>query len=48
MLVYRMTLVSFRLIRKNLGILREFFGQMVYRPPWSFAVSSLLKLLFLT
>ena len=27
-------LVSFRLFRKNLGHLREFFGQMVYRPPW--------------
>ena len=26
-------LVSFRLFRKNLGHLREFFGQMVYRPP---------------
>ena len=23
-----------RLFRKNLGNLREFFGQMVYRPPW--------------
>ena len=29
-----MALVSFRLFRKNLGHLREFFGQMVYRPPW--------------
>ena len=27
-------LVSFRLFCKNLGHLREFFGQMVYRPPW--------------
>ena len=27
--------VSFRLFRKNLGNLRDFFGQMVYRPfPW--------------
>ena len=26
-------LPSFRLFRKNLGNLREFFGQMVYRPP---------------
>ena len=26
-------LVSFRLFCKNLGHLREFFGQMVYRPP---------------
>ena len=29
-----MALVSFLLFRKNLGKLREFFGQMVYRPPW--------------
>ena len=28
-----MALVSFLLFRKNLGKLREFFGQMVYRPP---------------
>ena len=28
-----MALISFRLFRKNLGILRDFFGQMVYRPP---------------
>ena len=28
-----MTLVSFGLFRKNLGNLREFFGQMVHRPP---------------
>ena len=28
-----MALVSFRLFCKNLGYLREFFGQMVYRPP---------------
>ena len=28
-----MTLISFRLFRKNLGNLRDFFGQMVYRPP---------------
>ena len=27
-------LVSFPLFRKNLGNLREFFGQIVYRPPW--------------
>ena len=27
-------LLSFRLFRKNLGNLRDFFGQMVYRPPW--------------
>ena len=27
-------LVSFLLFRKNLGNLREFFGQIVYRPPW--------------
>ena len=26
-------LLSFRLFRKNLGNLRDFFGQMVYRPP---------------
>ena len=30
-----MALVSFRLFCKSLGHLREFFGQMVYRPhPW--------------
>ena len=29
-----MALISFRLFRKNLGNLRNFFGQMVYRPPW--------------
>ena len=34
MLVHGMTLVSFGLFRKNLGNLREFFGQMVHRPPW--------------
>ena len=28
-----MVLISFRLFRKNLGNLRDFFGQMVYRPP---------------
>ena len=27
-------LISFRLFHKNLGNLRDFFGQMVYRPPW--------------
>ena len=27
-------LVSFLLFCKNLGNLQEFFGQMVYRPPW--------------
>ena len=27
-------LVSFPLFLKNLGNLREFFGQIVYRPPW--------------
>ena len=32
--VHRMTLVSFRLFHKNLGNLREFFGQMVRRLPW--------------
>ena len=31
---YNMALISFRLFRKNLGNLRDFFGQMVYRPPW--------------
>ena len=25
--------ISFRLFRKNLGNLRDFFGQMIYRPP---------------
>ena len=29
-----MALISFRLFRKNLGNLRDFFEQMVYRPPW--------------
>ena len=29
-----MALVSFRLFRRNLGNLQEFFGQMDYRPPW--------------
>ena len=29
-----MALISFRPFRKNLGNLRDFFGQMVYRPPW--------------
>ena len=33
MLVHRMTLFSFQLFRKNLGNLREFFGQMVHPPP---------------
>ena len=33
-LLHRMALVSFLLFRKNLGNLREFFGQMFYRPPW--------------
>ena len=28
-----MALISFRLFRKHLGNLRDFFGQMVYRPP---------------
>ena len=32
LLVHRMTLVSFRLFRKNLGNLKEFFGQIVHRP----------------
>ncbi len=34
MLVHRMTLVSSGLFLKNLGNLREFFGQMSHRPPW--------------
>ena len=33
-LLHRIALVSFLLFRKNVGNLREFFGQMVYRPPW--------------
>ena len=33
-LLHRMALVSFLLFRENLGKLREFFGQIVYRPPW--------------
>ena len=32
-LLHRIALVSFRLFRKNLGNLGEFFGQMVYPPP---------------
>ena len=28
-----MTLVSFRLFRKNLGNLRQLFGQMIHPPP---------------
>ena len=32
-LLHRMALVSFLLFRKNLGNLREFFGQIVYRHP---------------
>ena len=32
-LLDRTALVSFLLFRKNLGNLREFFGQMVYPPP---------------
>ena len=32
--MHGMTLVSFGLFGKNLGNLREFFGQMVHRPPW--------------
>ena len=34
MLLHGMALVSVRLFCKNLGNLQEFFGQMVYRPPW--------------
>ena len=34
MLLHRMALVSSRLFCKNLGNLQEFWGQMVYRPPW--------------
>ena len=34
MLLHRMALASFPLFCKNLGSLQEFFGQMVYRPPW--------------
>ena len=34
MLLHHMSLVSFLLFCKNLGNLQEFFGQMVYRPPW--------------
>ena len=34
MLLHHMALVSVRLFCKNLGNLQEFFGQMVYRPPW--------------
>ena len=31
--MHGMALVSFGMFRKNLGNLREFFGQMVHRPP---------------
>ena len=34
MLLHRMALVPVRLFCKNLGNLQEFFGQMVYCPPW--------------
>ena len=34
MSVHRMTLVSFRMFRENLGNLQEFFGQMVRHPHW--------------
>ena len=33
-LLHHTALVSFLLFRKNLGNLQEFFGQIVYRPPW--------------
>ena len=33
-LLHRMALVSFLLFRKNLATCENFFGQMVYRPPW--------------
>ena len=33
-LLHRLAFVSFLLFRKNLGNLREFFGQIVYCPPW--------------
>ena len=32
-LLHRMAIVSFLLFRKNLGNLREFFGQMISAPP---------------
>ena len=32
MLLHRMTLISFGQLRKTLGNLPEFFGQIVYRP----------------
>ena len=31
---YHMPVRPTLLFRKNLGNLREFFGQIVYRPPW--------------
>ena len=38
MLLHRMTLISFRLFRENLGNMRELFGQIVLTtpppPPW--------------
>ena len=46
MLLHRMVLVSFRLFCKNLGNLQEFFGQMVYHPPWpKIARTPMLKVL---
>ena len=44
MLVHGMTLVSFGLFRKNLGNLREFFGQMVHRPPWQKIARTLMHM----
>ena len=44
MLLHRMALVSFRLFCKNLGNLQEFFGQMVYRPPWPEIARTPMKL----
>ena len=46
MLLHRMALVSFLLCRKNLGNLREFFGQMVYRSPWQKIARKPMLLLF--
>ena len=46
MLLHLMALVSVRLFCKNLGNLKEFFGQMVYRPPWQKLPVSLCLALF--
>ena len=46
LLLHRMALVSFRLFCKNLGNLQEFFGQMVYRPPWPKIARTPMRIIF--